>query len=81
MEECVEIEVVGPLRHHVVVVRALEEAGASCRWVQPSPGRNGDLHDLTLVIHATGPEQLPATVVGQLKLMHPHLRVTVEGQC
>ena len=81
MQECTEIEVVGPPRHHAVVVRALEEAGVSCRWVQPPPGRNGELYDLTLLVHATGREGLAAEVVGQLQLMHPRLRVTVDGPC
>lgn len=81
MRECVEIEVVGPPRHHAVVVRALEEAGLSCRWVQPPPGRNGPLYDLTLFVHATGREKLAAEVVGQLQRMHPRLRVSVEGPC
>jgi hypothetical protein len=78
---CTAVEVVGSPRHHAVVVRALEQEGLSCRWRQAPPGRNGEQHDLTLVIHATGGEQVAAEVVGQLRLMHPNLRVTIEGPC
>lgn len=80
-EECVEVEVVGPQRHHAVVVRALEEAGLGCRWVQPLDQRGGYDHDLTLIILATGRSQVAAQVVGQLQLMHPKLRVRVDGNC
>jgi hypothetical protein len=80
-EECVEVEVVGPQRHHAVVVRALEEAGLSCRWAQPLDRRGGYDHDLTLVILATGESEVAAQVVGQLQLMHPKLRVRLDGTC
>ena len=79
--ECTEVEVIGPPRHHVVVVRALEEAGLACRWVQPLRDRGGDLHDVTLLIHATGSARLVAQVVGQLQMMHPRLRVAIDGDC
>lgn len=78
---CTAVEVVGPPRHHAVVVRALEEEGVSCRWLQAPPGKNGEQHDLTLLIHATGHEQVVAEVVGQLRMMHPKLQVTIDGPC
>lgn len=79
--ECTTVEVIGSARHHAVVVRALEEVGLTCKWVQPSSGRNPEQPDLTLLVYATGPGDLAAEVVGQLQLMHPRLRVTVDGPC
>ena len=49
---------------------ALEEAGCRVGGYNLLPGRNGDLYDLTLLVHATGPERLPAEVVGQLEMTY-----------
>lgn len=81
MDDCVQVEVIGPARHHAIVVRALEAEGLACRWMQPEQGRNGVEHDDTLLLFATGDSDTAAKVVGQLRLMHPRLRVAVQGDC